>query len=554
MKFGPIRITREKKQVSKYYEAQNGLVKLPEGWNHSQGKVAAISQENANIIMGSGLTENKEGYNFGLRIKEVAKGRITEGDLAIAQTTIVLGQYAPQFGWPDDWALYWEYLDARLLVPEVAFAIKLKKNLIWKTGYEIVTKDEALKERFKYIWEKCRMERVFKSLTEDALTFGNGYAESVDNSIADWSTPFIPNAGALGADQGTDYTNLVKFTEATEFYGLKKLDPRTMRVQVDPANFDTRNATIAVQKYIHRVWTGPLAPQRSSTNTIASSEISLHPKQCYHLKFNTVVGGIYGYSMIREGFYTAKAYCMMMQYLPAIVQKRADVRLHFKYGGEVKHDGQIDTVLSPRNGFDAWIARTSAVAPTEDLYTDILTDIQQIYKSDGPLRGLNELIQVWKERLLIALGIPTALLDPQGNNTQEIKWGGLKFEILENEIRECQQTVEDLINEQFMPHWVGGDAKFRFNPITPEDWRANVAPLLELYNSRVISKEYVLERLQMPTSAGEGTMFEDVKKQIRVDDTETGEDQSLERFEVTHQGGKTIVTQHREHCSCGKCG
>jgi hypothetical protein len=31
----------------------------------------------------------------------IAKGRITESDLALASTTPVLGQYAPTFGWPD---------------------------------------------------------------------------------------------------------------------------------------------------------------------------------------------------------------------------------------------------------------------------------------------------------------------------------------------------------------------------------------------------------------------------------------------------------------------
>jgi hypothetical protein len=322
-----------------------------------------------------------------------------------------------------------------------------------------------------------------------------------------------------------------------------------MRIQADPDRWDNDTATVMIQKYIHRKWSGPLSPH-TNRDGATNSEIALHPKQCYHLKFNTIVGGLYGYSSMREGFYTAKAYCMMMQYLPAIVQKRADVRLHLKYGGNVKHDGQEDTVLSPRNGFDAWQARVSAIAPTEDLYTDILTSADQLYKSDGPLRGLNELIQVWKERLLIALGVPTALLDPQGNNTQEIKWGGLKFEILENEIRECQEAIEDLINEQFMPQWIGGDAKFRFNPITPEDWRANVDPLLKLFDSKIISQEYVLERLNMPSSAGIGTMVETPKASTA---NNFPQPQEMERYEVTKQGGTTVVTRHAENCGCGKC-
>jgi hypothetical protein len=40
-----------------------------------------------------------------LPLRWIAEGRITEADLALAATTPVLGQYAPQFGWPDDISL-----------------------------------------------------------------------------------------------------------------------------------------------------------------------------------------------------------------------------------------------------------------------------------------------------------------------------------------------------------------------------------------------------------------------------------------------------------------
>ncbi len=47
---------------------------------------------------------------------------------------------------------------------------------------------------------------------------------------------------------------------------------------------------------------------------------------------------------------------------------------------------------------------------------------------------------------------------------------------------------------------------FHFNPITPEDWRANEAPLADLYQRGVISAEYVRDRLNIPEEAGQGTM------------------------------------------------
>jgi len=47
---------------------------------------------------------------------------------------------------------------------------------------------------------------------------------------------------------------------------------------------------------------------------------------------------------------------------------------------------------------------------------------------------------------------------------------------------------------------------FHFKEITPEDWRANEAPLADLYQRGVVSAEYVRERLKIPEEAGKGTM------------------------------------------------
>ena len=52
------------------------------------------------------------------------------------------------------------------------------------------------------------------------------------------------------------------------------------------------------------------------------------------------------------------------------------------------------------------------------------------------------------------------------------------------------------------------DITFNFKEITPEDWRANEAPLADLYTRGIVSQEYVRERLQIPEEAGQGTMFQ----------------------------------------------
>jgi len=47
---------------------------------------------------------------------------------------------------------------------------------------------------------------------------------------------------------------------------------------------------------------------------------------------------------------------------------------------------------------------------------------------------------------------------------------------------------------------------FHFKEITPEDWRANEAPLADLYQQGIVSAEYVRERLKIPEEAGKGSM------------------------------------------------
>jgi len=120
---------------------------------------------------------------------------------------------------------------------------------------------------------------------------------------------------------------------------------------------------------------------------------------------------------------------------------------------------------------------------------------------------VSEYISAWKERILVGLSVPASLFDIIRAGS-EVKWGELKFEILEDEIREYQEDLEDKINELLVPRLCSGEAEFHFNPITPEDWRSNVEPLLDLFKAKVISAEYVVDRLNMPEQARTGIMYE----------------------------------------------
>jgi hypothetical protein len=107
----------------------------------------------------------------------------------------------------------------------------------------------------------------------------------------------------------------------------------------------------------------------------------------------------------------------------------------------------------------------------------------------------------------VGLGIPGSLFDVIRAGS-EIKWGEMKFEVLQDEIRECQEVLEDRINDVLVPRLTSGECEFHFNPIHAEDWRSSVAPMLDLYKAKVVSAEYVRDRLNMPAEAGEGTLYE----------------------------------------------
>ncbi len=163
------------------------------------------------------------------QMSETTYGNYTvrEDDLGIAATTPILGQYVPTFGWPDDWGWYWEYLDARLFVPEAAFAAKMKTRMIWKDGFEI----DAPDSRKRKIMAAIRKTRIIPRLifgTHNALVWGNSYQEIVGNSRAVWGSGSSEMDYALSAS-GIIYglpRPLLQYTPTSSFYGLKSLDPR----------------------------------------------------------------------------------------------------------------------------------------------------------------------------------------------------------------------------------------------------------------------------------------------------------------------------------------
>ncbi len=465
-------------------------------------------------------------------IRWLSEGRITEADLALAATTPVLGQYAPTFGWPDDWGWYWEYLDAYIFIPEAAFAVKLKTRQVWKPGFEFDGGSKVFQEKLKKEWEKRKVFRSLWDATKNTLIWGNSYIESVDDSLAAWEkgspADVAQGAAYLGNVTGAPRP-LISYQQPSRFFGLKNTDPRTFRIQVHPqrwdptpnvpptrttgveSDWDEPRSTIKIEKYIQRRWAGPLAP----TALLGSeTEIDFHPDQILSLQFNKITGGIYGYSTYRETLFALKGYLLMLQFLPSIGQKRADTTLHFRMGGDRFTETGAKVTTIPTN--DEILSQKQFIEnrmPGEDIYTDIFTTAEEVYKGGGGTERIDSYLQAYKERVLMGLGIPMTVATLAGG--QEIKWGTLNFELMEDEIREYQQQVEDLVNDWVLPRLLlnlgfelgdGPEVSFHFNPITPEDWRANEAPLADLYQRGIISSEYVRDRLNIPDEAGKGSM------------------------------------------------
>jgi hypothetical protein len=371
--------------------------------------------------------------------------------------------------------------------------------------------------------------------------------EIVDDSEAKWEYKNVGVGSSLGATNPYDRP-LISWKPATKFYGLKQIDPRTMRVFIDPNKFDVERAEPLKVKYVQRRWAGPLGPTPSAIVN-SNVEIDFHPDQILHIAFNKLPGGIYGYSMYRETIYALKGYMIMLQYLPAIVQKRADPLLHIWIGGRILgEDGRERDYLPSDTDFQKWKSMIMNRQAGEDIFTDMLTHIEEVYKSGaGSLQGIQEYIQAWKERILVGLGVPGSLFDIIRAGS-EVKWGELKFEVLEDEIKEYQQDLEDVINEVLVPRLTSGEVEFHFNPIHAEDWRASVAPLLDLYKAKVISAEYVRDRLNMPAEAGEGTMYSPTPSSLAPPKpAEKPEEKKVERrpvkYRIKKSGGELEVVE-----------
>ena len=119
----------------------------------------------------------------------------------------------------------------------------------------------------------------------------------------------------------------------------------------------------------------------------------------------------------------------------------------------------------------------------------------------------------------------------------------MNFELMEDETRENQQPMEDLATDYVIPRLLlnlghelgdGPEVEFHFNPITPEDWRANVEPLRNLFHDKVVSKEYVLDRLNIGQEAAQGTMYEPQQREPFPSG------KLPEKFRVTTAGGRRL--------------
>src|SRR3989441_10833944 len=134
----------------------------------------------------------------------------------------------------------------------------------------------------------------------------------------------------------------------------------------------------------------------------------------------------------------------MLQFLPSIVQKRADSTLHARIGGDrFTETGQRVTTIPTG---DEILGQKQAIEnrmPGEDIYTDIQTTIEEVYKGKGGTERIDTFPEYYKERALLGLGIPLTVSTMASG--QEISGGTLNFELMAHETRAHQQQCEALV-------------------------------------------------------------------------------------------------------------
>jgi len=182
----------------------------------------------------------------------------------------------------------------------------------------------------------------------------------------------------------------------------------------------------------------------------SQTELDFHPDQIFHLAFHKIFGGIYGYSTMREVLFVLKGFLLMVQFLPQIVEHRADPLLDIAIGGEMTGPAGLKTTWLPnKEDFEIAKTRIAARMPGEDIFHDAMTKIEEIYKGRGSAERVAEYITIFKERILLGLGIPMAAATFSGGG--EIKFGTLQFDIMDDETRENQTKVTELINDWVLP-------------------------------------------------------------------------------------------------------
>jgi hypothetical protein len=420
-------------------------------------------------------------------ISEIVSGRIMDKSMSIAAVSPILGQYAGKISYPDDWGYYFEYLYAYLLVPEVEFAVNMKNRLIWSPGWTIETSSEATEKRIMKQLKKMRFQQEMKNLSKTAFIMGNGYATLA--SDADYIY------------KGDDEDPRWEGKDPTKLYGFKILDPRTMRRFISPDFYDNEINDLEIIKYIQRAYNSPLGLRprmQYLTDKRMFNELPLHPNITLHLRFNRILGSTYGYSLLRETLAVLKGWLIMYQFLPLIFQRRADPLLHIKFGGNIFWNNQQMTIL-PRSPDQ--MARQRAFLmnrnPGDDLFSDFLTSIEEVYKTPNSLRGMDALVNIWDRRIWKGMNVPNPNLPAPNEN---------EVESLLNETKEHEDEITDMINRQILPLITSREAEFRFNDLVPDDWMAKARIMQQLYQSGLINQKGVGFILGIPPEFQEGAV------------------------------------------------
>jgi len=335
---------------------------------------------------------------------------------------------------------YTAYLKEYKRNPFMVFVIEGLLNSIFKDGYRFEGEGENEVEEF---WFRDRLDDKLRTIVRHMIWCGNGYMELYKKQDILESTAYING-----------------FTVHFDKYKTR----------------DGKDSVKMVQK------------------TINSPPRELDPENVIHFKMNELGDSFYGMSLIRPNFFFLMALRDTMGDIPAAVKRIAYAPMVAYLDLEgVKDDATKQNII--RDYGDKLHAVISATS------NYVLDKRHKLEIIDGNAQNLNtrQIMEPLFEIIFLNFNIPLTVL-----RQNQTKSGSLyDTDFSRNGIKSIQSYIANKINYELIPHITKKPVKFKWEEPFTEKWNRS-RMLLQLYGAGVISREYLLQTLDIDDK---GTTF-----------------------------------------------